>query len=60
MRAEAPFASPDLGQYLAEHQVGSRMLFGGNLLRQPAFVQLRQGRPEASDWPSPRCPEQTN
>ena len=23
------------------------MLFGGNLLRQPAFVQLRQDRPEA-------------
>jgi CDP-6-deoxy-D-xylo-4-hexulose-3-dehydrase len=23
------------------------MLFGGNLLRQPAFVQLRQERPEA-------------
>ena len=23
------------------------MLFGGNLLRQPAFVQLRRDRPEA-------------
>jgi CDP-6-deoxy-D-xylo-4-hexulose-3-dehydrase len=23
------------------------MLFGGNLLRQPAFVQLRQDRPES-------------
>ena len=29
------------------HRVGNRMLFGGNLLRQPAFVQLRKDQPEA-------------
>ncbi len=27
--------------------IGNRMLFGGNLLRQPAFVQLRHVNPEA-------------
>ena len=27
--------------------IGPRMFFGGNLLRQPAFVQLKKDRPEA-------------
>jgi CDP-6-deoxy-D-xylo-4-hexulose-3-dehydrase len=36
-----------LAQELDRHQIGNRMLFGGNLLRQPAFVQLRYDRPEA-------------
>ena len=27
--------------------MGNRMMFGGNLLRQPTFVQLRLDRPEA-------------
>jgi len=47
VRPEAPFTSSDLGRYLASQGVGTRMLFGGNLLRQPAFVQLRQDRPAA-------------
>ncbi|MDP5119650.1 MAG: lipopolysaccharide biosynthesis protein RfbH, partial [Prochlorococcaceae cyanobacterium MAG_34] len=41
------FTSSDLGRHLAASGVGTRMLFGGNLLRQPAFVQLRRDRPEA-------------
>lgn len=47
VRPEAPFTSSDLGRHLAASGVGTRMLFGGNLLRQPAFVQLRRDRPEA-------------
>jgi CDP-6-deoxy-D-xylo-4-hexulose-3-dehydrase len=43
----APFSRTELAQELDRHQIGNRMLFGGNLLRQPAFVQLRKDRPEA-------------
>jgi len=43
----ASFSRTKLAQELDAHQIGNRMLFGGNLLRQPAFVQLRQDRPAA-------------
>ena len=47
VKLDAPFSRTELAQELDRHQIGNRMLFGGNLLRQPAFVQLRQDRPEA-------------
>jgi CDP-6-deoxy-D-xylo-4-hexulose-3-dehydrase len=47
VRAEAPFSRTDLARELDAHGIGNRMLFGGNLVRQPAFVQLRQERPES-------------
>lgn len=47
VRAGAPFRHTDLGRYLDENRIGNRMLFGGNLLRQPAFVELRKQRPAA-------------
>jgi CDP-6-deoxy-D-xylo-4-hexulose-3-dehydrase len=47
VRFGAPFSRTELAMELDHHQIGNRMLFGGNLLRQPAFVQLRQDRPEA-------------
>ncbi len=47
VRPEGPFSRTDLARHLDEHRIGNRMLFGGNLLRQPAFVQLRSERPEA-------------
>jgi CDP-6-deoxy-D-xylo-4-hexulose-3-dehydrase len=31
-----------LAQALDAAKIGNRMLFGGNLVRQPAFVQLKQ------------------
>jgi len=43
----APFSRTDLARDLDAHQIGNRMLFGGNLLRQPAFVQLKADRPES-------------
>jgi len=43
----APFSRTELAQELDRNMIGNRMLFGGNLLRQPAFVELRQDRAEA-------------
>jgi len=43
----APFTRTEFARHLEEHRIGNRMLFGGNLLRQPAFVQLRSENPGA-------------
>ena len=47
VRPNAPFTHSELGRHLDDHKIGSRMLFGGNLLRQPVFVQLRKDNPGA-------------
>jgi len=47
VRPDAPFKKLELARYLDQNKIGNRMLFGGNLLRQPVFVTLRQERPEA-------------
>jgi CDP-6-deoxy-D-xylo-4-hexulose-3-dehydrase len=47
VRAGAPFTHTELGRHLDEKKIGNRMLFGGNLLRQPVFVQLKKDRPES-------------
>ena len=47
VKPNAPFTRTDLARELDRNQIGNRMLFGGNLLRQPAFVQLRQANPAA-------------
>ncbi len=46
VRHGAPFSRTDLARFLDERKIGNRMLFGGNLLRQPAFVQARSDAPE--------------
>ena len=47
VRPNAPFTRTDLAKELDKHNIGNRMLFGGNLSRQPAFVDLLRNRPEA-------------
>ena len=47
VKPEAPFTRTELAQELDRNKIGNRMLFGGNLVRQPAFVQLREDRPNS-------------
>ncbi len=41
------FTKTEFAQHLDKNRIGNRMLFGGNLLRQPVFVQLKKDRPDA-------------
>ena len=43
----APFTRIDLTRILDRSRIGNRPLFGGNLVRQPVFTQLRQENPNA-------------
>lgn len=47
VRPTAPFTRTDLARYLDEQKIGNRMLFGGNLTRQPAFVEILKNNPGA-------------
>ncbi|MGB8169437.1 MAG: lipopolysaccharide biosynthesis protein RfbH [Chthoniobacteraceae bacterium] len=47
VRPAAPFSHTQLARGLDDARIGNRMFFGGNLTRQPAFIQLRRNRPEA-------------
>jgi CDP-6-deoxy-D-xylo-4-hexulose-3-dehydrase len=47
VKSGAPFSRTELARELDAHAIGNRMLFGGNLLRQPAFVHLNQDNPSA-------------
>jgi CDP-6-deoxy-D-xylo-4-hexulose-3-dehydrase len=47
VRPSAPFARTELARHLDEARIGNRMLFGGNLVRQPAFVQLKKDQVDA-------------
>lgn len=47
VRPGSPFSHTALGRHLDEKKIGNRMLFGGNLLRQPVFTQLRKDRPNS-------------
>jgi CDP-4-dehydro-6-deoxyglucose reductase, E1 len=47
IKEDAPFTRTELAAHLDETKIGNRMLFGGNLVRQPAFVQLKRDNPTA-------------
>lgn len=47
VKPSAPFSRADLARHLDQHRIGTRMLFGGNLLKQPVFVGIRRETPEA-------------
>lgn len=40
VKESAPFNRRELIDYLEEHKIGTRLLFGGNLLRQPAYKKV--------------------
>jgi CDP-6-deoxy-D-xylo-4-hexulose-3-dehydrase len=46
IRPNARFSRTQLAEHLDAHLIGNRMLFGGNLLRQPAFAAIRMESPE--------------
>jgi CDP-6-deoxy-D-xylo-4-hexulose-3-dehydrase len=41
VKAGSPVSRSDLAVALDEAKIGNRMLFGGNLVRQPVFAQAR-------------------
>ena len=47
VKPSAPFSRIEFVRALEAKKIGNRMLFGGNLVRQPAFVQLRKDNPSA-------------
>ena len=44
LKADSPISRRDLIRHLEEKKIGTRMLFGGNLLRQPAYRGMLQRR----------------
>lgn len=47
VKPTAHFSRADLARHLEKYRIGTRMLFGGNLLRQPVFVDLSKTQPDA-------------
>jgi CDP-6-deoxy-D-xylo-4-hexulose-3-dehydrase len=47
VRNDAPFNLNDLTKELSRARIGHRMLFGGNLTRQPAFTSIKRDLPDA-------------
>ncbi|MPN39549.1 hypothetical protein SDC9_187077 [bioreactor metagenome] len=41
IRENAPFIRKDLVDYLENNKIATRMLFGGNLLKQPAYEGIK-------------------
>lgn len=47
VKPNAGFTRTELSRHLDEKKIGNRTLFGGNLVRQPAFAELRKEEPGA-------------
>ena len=47
IKENAPFTRTDLAKELDRNKIGNRMLFGGNLIRQPAFIEIKKANPDA-------------
>ena len=47
IKKRAPFSRIDLPCHLEEKKIENRMFFGGKLIRQLAFVELKRDPPEA-------------
>jgi len=47
VREDAPFKREDIVRYLEDHKIATRMLFGGNLLKQPAYTDMKCRAPGA-------------
>ena len=41
VREGAPFSRDEVLRYLDDHKIATRLIFGGNLLRQPAYLGIR-------------------
>jgi CDP-6-deoxy-D-xylo-4-hexulose-3-dehydrase len=53
VRSEAPFSRLDLIRHLQERKIDTRLLFAGNIIRQPAYAELEYrvvGELDRTDW----------
>ena len=41
LKAKAPFGRRDIVNYLEKNRIATRMLFGGNLIKQPAYINTK-------------------